>query len=85
MVYSEADLAEFPHDRARPRAYFWRMAQRHRRLAAEHRRDARRVSFAEGLDHARWANTMEGVTTVVLDSLDSHWLTRRLQIGLPHA
>jgi hypothetical protein len=40
LTHSEQDLIEIPRDRARLRAYFWRIAQHHRRLAAENRRPA---------------------------------------------
>lgn len=71
MTYSDLDLAEIPHDRTRLRAYYWRMAHHHRRLAAEHRRDARRVSFAEGADLIRWAGILDRLSMLVLDNIDA--------------
>jgi hypothetical protein len=47
------------------------MAQHHKRLAAEHRRDARRVSFDEGADLIHWAGILDDLSQIVLDSLDA--------------
>lgn len=72
MTYSAKALNEIPRDCARLRAYFWRMAQHHRQLAAEHRRDTRanRVDFEEGCDLIRQAGVLERVASVVLANFD---------------
>jgi hypothetical protein len=44
---------------------------RSRQLAAEHRRDAKRASFAEGADLIRWAGILKDLSEVVLDNIDA--------------
>jgi hypothetical protein len=82
MPYSETDLAEIPHDRARLRAWWWRMAIHHKRLAKQYRRESKmtaiehspvgyRPAFDEGADLLRWAGILEDLSAVVLENLDS--------------
>jgi hypothetical protein len=71
MTYGEADLAEIPHDKARLRAWWWRMAMHHKRLAKQYRRDAHTTSFAEGADLVHWARVLEDLSVIVLDNIDA--------------
>jgi hypothetical protein len=82
MTYSDADLAEIPRDRARLRAWWWRMAQHHKRLAKQYRRESKmtaiehspvgyRPAFDEGADLIHWAGILDHLSEIVLDNLDA--------------
>jgi hypothetical protein len=58
MPYSDADMAEIPHDRARLRAWCWRAGMRSKRLAAEYRQQSR-AGWDDGFDRLRWAGVLE--------------------------
>jgi hypothetical protein len=72
-MYSAEALDGIARDRDRLRAYYWHMAQHHRRLAAEHHRTLRSnmASFDEGRDLLHWAGTLERVSATILDNLDA--------------
>lgn len=82
MPYSDRELREIERDPVRLRAWWWHMAQHHRRLAREYRHKSQSTGkwhpvtnysyeFAKGRKDIRWANTLDRVSAMVLENIDA--------------